>query len=120
MEVENPVIAAIDRLAGLREDWDSYEAPRIDEASRKVAKDCLNQIQRLLGAHYANPVVGPAPDGGVALIWRKEGGSEIDLLCSPSGARYLFLSPHRQVVGQGGPFMDCGHFALQVLKRLDL
>lgn len=54
MEVENPVIAAIDRLADLPEGWDSYEAPRIDDVSRKVAKDCLNQIQRFLGAHSAN------------------------------------------------------------------
>ena len=120
MEVENPVIAAIDRLADLPEGWDSYEAPRIDEASRKVAKDCLHQIRRLLGAHFANPVVGPTPDGGVALIWRKDQGSEIDLLCSPNGARYLALAPNRQVVGQSGPFMDCSDFALQVLKRLDL
>ena len=120
MEVENPAIAAIDRLADLPEGWDSYEAPKIDEGARKVAKDCLNQIQRLLGAHYANPVVGPTPEGGVALIWRKDRGSEIDLLCSPSGAHYLVLSPQRQVVRQSSPFRDCGDFALQVLKRLDL
>ena len=113
-------MTAIDRLADLAEGWDSYEAPRIDEVARKVAKDCLHQVQRLLGAHYANPEVGPTPDGGVALIWRKDRGSEIDLLCSPNGARYLVLSPHRQVVGQSGSFMDCGYFALQVLKRLDL
>ena len=107
MEVENPVIAARDRLADLPAGWDSYETPRIHEASRKVAKDCLHQIRRLLGAHYAKPVVGPTRDGGVALIWRKAQGSEIDLPCSPSGARYLALAPNRQVVGQSGPFMDC-------------
>ena len=73
-----------------------------------MAKDCLNQIRRLLGPHFANPVVGPTPDGGVALIWQKDRGSEIDLLCSPNGARYLVLAPHRQAVGQSGPFMDCG------------
>ena len=67
-----------------------------------------------------NPVVGPTPDGGVALIWRKDQGSEIDLLCSPSGARYLALAPNRQVVGHSGPFLDCSDVALQVLKRLDL
>jgi len=56
----------------------------------------------------------------VALIWRKNQGAEISLLGLPHGARYLVLSPDRQVVGQGGPFVDRGHFALQVLKRLDL
>ena len=94
--------------------------PRIDATSRKVAKDCLNQIRCLLGVRFANPVVGPAPDRGVALIWRKAQGSEIHLLCSPNGARYLALAPNRQVVDQSGSFMDCSDFALQVLKRLDL
>jgi hypothetical protein len=119
MELENPVLAAIDRLAELAEGWDSYEAPRIAEVSREFARQCVNQVQRLLGPSYANPLVGPTPEAGVALVWRKDRGSEIDVLCSPSGVRYLVLSPHRQVVRSEG-ITDFGHFALQVLKRLDL
>lgn len=116
-----PAIAAVDRLADLPDGWDSYGAPRVEEGARQVAKDCLKQIQYVLGTRYMNPVVGPTPEGGVALIWRKERGSEIDLLCSPNGARYLILSEGRQVVGQSEqPFRDCGDFAMQVLKRLDL
>lgn len=121
MESKSAAIAAIDRLADLPEDWDSYEAPKISEVSRELAKSCLNQIQRLLGSKYANPVVGPTPDGGVVLIWRKEQGSEVELLCSAIGARYILLSPNRQVVGQSERhFTDCSPFAFQILKRLDL
>jgi hypothetical protein len=120
MDQESPVLVAIDQLAELPEGWDSYGAPKIAETPRRMAKDCLNQVQRILGAHYANPLVGPTPEGGVYLVWRKERGSEIDVLCSPAGvAQYVVLAPHRQVVG-GGPLYDVGYFALQVLKRIDL
>ena len=121
MELKSTAIAAIDRLADLPEGWDSYEAPRISEQSRESAKGCLNQVQRLLGSKYANPVVGPTADGGVALSWRKERGPEVDLICSAIGARYVVLSPDGQVVGQSElHFTECSHFAFQVLKRLDL
>lgn len=119
MEFENPALAAIDRLAELPEGWDSYDAPRIAEVCREMARQCVSQVQRLLGPPYANPLVGPTPEAGVALMWRKERGSEIDVLCSPSGVRYLVLSPHRQVV-RSDAITDFGQFALQVLKRLDL
>jgi len=119
MEQESAVLTAIDRLGDLPEGWDSYEAPKITLASRRWAKSLVLSIQQHLGPHYANPTVGPTPEGGVALIWRKDRGSEIDVLCSPTGARYLLLSPHRQVVAQDA-ITSPGLFAIQVLKRLDL
>ncbi len=118
MEVESP-LSAIDRLADLAEGWDSYEAPRIAEVSRELAKDCLSRVRRLLSGQYWNPVVGPTPEAGVALIWRKPTGSEVTVLFSPAGARYVVLSPTHQVV-QHGRVDDYDHFALEVLKRLEL
>jgi hypothetical protein len=113
-------LAAIDRLSDLPEGWDSYGAPQITEAALEFAKGCVTRIQNTLGAHYATPLVGPTPEGGVMLAWRKERGAEVDVLCSPSGgARFVVLSPHRQVAG-GGELEDFGYFAIQVLKRLDL
>ena len=118
MEIEEPW-TAIDQLADLPEGWDSYEAPRIAEVSRELAKDCLTRVQRLLSQHYWNPMVGPTPEAGVALIWRKVTGAEVNVLFSPAGARYIVLSPTHQVV-QRGPVDDCERFALEVLKRLEL
>ncbi len=120
MDQQNEALRAIDQLADLPEGWDSYGAPKVAQASREIAKHCMREIERLLGSHYAKPIVGPTPEGGVALIWRKERGSEIDVLCTPLGARYVLLSPHRQVVGEDHPIADFGYFAMQVLKRLDL
>jgi hypothetical protein len=117
--LESPALAAIDRFAELPEGWDSYDAPRIADVCRELARQCVSHVQRLLGPPYANPLVGPTAEAGVVLMWRKERGSEIDVLCSPSGARYLVLNPHRQVV-LSDAITDFGHFALQVLKRLDL
>ncbi len=119
MEVESQALAAIDRLADLPEGWDSYGAPKIAEISRASAKDCLGCVQRLLSGHYWNPLVGPTPEAGVALIWRKPTGSEINVLVSPAGARYVVLSPTHQVV-QRGRADDFERFALEVLKRLEL
>lgn len=120
MEPENPALIAIDRLADLPEGWDSYEAPRIVPEARELAKRCVRQVEQSLGSHYANPLVGPTPEGGVALIWRKERGSEVDVLCSLTGARYLWLNPHRQVFGPEQPISNFDYFAKQVLKLLDL
>lgn len=112
-----PAFEAIDRLGSLTEDWDSYGAPPIPPAAREWAKVCLTQIQRHLGLSYWNPLVGPTPEGGVALIWRAK-GQEVDVLCSPPKARYVVLT--NNLVTERGEVDDFGTFALEVLKRLHL
>lgn len=111
-------IEATDRLKDLPEGWDSYEAPRIADAARDRAKACLSAVREHLSPSYWNPLVGPTPEAGVALIWRKTNGPEVDVLCSPTGARYVLLS--RNLVVQRGEVGDFELFATEVLKRLDL
>ena len=112
-------LTAIERLSDLPEGWDSYGAPRIEEAARKRAKECLHQVRSVLGQSYWNPLVGPTPDAGVSLIWRKPVGSEVNVLTTQAGARYVVLSPTHHVVqtGQGNDFY---RFSLEVLKPLEL
>ncbi len=62
-------VAAIDRLKDLQPNWDSYGAPRVEDATRKSAKELLHNLVSSLGQAYADPIVGPDVDGGVELIW---------------------------------------------------
>jgi hypothetical protein len=114
---QSPAFEAIDRLASLAEDWDSYEAPAISPAAREWAKVCLAEIERHLGASYGNPIVGPTPEAGVALVWRAK-GQEVDVLCSPPKARYVVLT--NGLLTEQGEVANFGTFAREVLKRLHL
>jgi hypothetical protein len=109
---------AIERLKDLPEGWDSYQAPRVADAARGRAKLCLRSVREHLSSSYWNPLVGPTPDGGVTLLWRKGNGPEVDILCSATGARYVLLS--RGLIVQRGEVTDFALFATEVLKRLDL
>jgi len=102
-----------------RRDWDAYDAPRIAPEACDLAAKYYHEIARALGVRYDHPVVGPTPESGVCLAWRAKRGGEVDLLCTPTSARYVQFSPDRVRV-HTAPAGDPQHFAVQVLKQLEL
>lgn len=111
-------LTTIEQLKDLEPDWDSYGAPPIAKESLEMATGYLRAVARALGDSYAHPIVGPTPQAGVALMWRARSG-EVDLLCSPAGAQYVWLSPDHKVL-RTEALTDPAHFAYQVLKQLEM
>ncbi len=105
--------AAIDRLKTLQMGWDSYDADPPDPFALKYAKEFLIEIRQALGPNFANPIVGPTAESGVALVWRKKGQGEVDAFFSPAGGRYVVIGSDRNLVGQ---ITNYRSFALEVLK----
>jgi hypothetical protein len=91
----------IGRLKSLDQDWDSYGAERIDDSAVADAMRFLLHVDVLWGAaKFVRPLVGPTPDGGVALIWGERGHGEVETRFSPRGNRYVVVRD-RKVVAQG-------------------
>lgn len=118
MEAEDrrPTSSAIDRLGGLRQGWDSYDADPVHPFAQKLALECALAVVQLLSTPYDRPVVGATADGGVTLAWRKPGEGEVVAFFSPSARKhYLLLDARRMPVGKG-EFSDYGVFARDILK----
>jgi hypothetical protein len=115
MDLTN-AFTAIDHLETLPEGWDSYGAPRIEKTSRQNAKKGLGEILRAVGEHYARPTVGPTSEAGVVLVWRGDDRREVDVLFTPTGARFVVLTPQHRVEQQG-QIRNFSEFATQVLKK---
>lgn len=109
-------LAAIDDLKELSSGWDSYEADPVALAARESAKRFLRRIAEILGAEYANPVVGPTPEGGVALLWRRPGAPKIEVSFSPTGS-IRYVVPHHGKLLERGPVVDPDSIVTSVLKR---
>ena len=108
-------LVAIDKLKELEPDWDSYGAGEIALSAREEAKRFIALVEQTLGAAYANPLVGPTADGGVALIWRQRAGQpKVEAFFSPEGNRYVVIHGPK-IVDQGpikGPEFVKQHVAL--------
>lgn len=112
------VIAQIDKLKETTAygDWDSYEAQAVGLGEREQAKECVRVIRQIIGEGFAQPLVSPISDPGVALIWRKKGHGEVDALFTPRGAAYVVIGPDRKPVMKG-PISNYEKFARNVLNR---
>ena len=67
-------VAKINQLKELGPEWDSYSAGGIGLSALENAKSLVYELARALGSQFVPPVVGPTPDGGVVLIWRRGAG----------------------------------------------
>lgn len=108
-------LAAIDRLAEFGPDWDSYEADPVPLAARERAKRCVLQVSSALGLSYATPIVGPTT-AGVGLVWRDPRQGEVQVLLSPSDARFVVTKGDRSLAATGS-ISDFEIFAREVLTR---
>lgn len=115
MEVSNALVA-LDSLKTLQIGWDSYEAPPPDGFALKYARECLLNVAQALGPRYANPVVGPTAEAGVALVWRTKGQGSVDVLFTSSGGRYVITGSDRGFVAKG-IIRDPVSFVREVLKQ---
>lgn len=69
LDAFRPVLAQLTWLAQLEEGWDSYGAPRIEEAARYHAALLLGHLYNQMDS-LPLPIVGPSPSGSVVLEWR--------------------------------------------------
>ena len=106
---------AIDSLQDLTPGWDSCDAEAPAQRTQVQAKSFLSYVERMLGPAYASPIVSPTPDGGVALLWRRPNQPKVQVLFSPSGARYLVYAG-RDVL-QRGVVNHYDVLAFEVIKR---
>jgi hypothetical protein len=88
-------VTAIDKLKELQPDWDSYGAGAPHLSPRERAKGFVYAVVRELGPEYARPRVGPTPDGGVVLIWRKQGRRKVEVFFSPEGNRFAVMQDRK-------------------------
>jgi len=92
---------AIDHLKEFQPGWDSYEGDRVDLTAREHAKAFVAHAANVLGPAFWTPKVGPTPDGGVALIWRKPGlAIKAEALFSPVGDHFIVYQ-RRKVLAKG-------------------
>jgi hypothetical protein len=66
------VVDQLKQLALLAPRWDGHVAARVERGSVARAIGFLNELHNLYQGLVAPPMVGPLPDGGVALVWRTE------------------------------------------------
>jgi hypothetical protein len=97
----NETAAKIDELKELAPDWDSYgaDAPRL--SAREDAKRLVYDLARTLGRQFVPPVVGPTPDGGVVLIWRRAGRPKLEVFISPYEPPHYAVLQDRRLVDKG-------------------
>jgi hypothetical protein len=107
-------LRSLEELRTLKAGWDSYDADPVSAEAIDHARYCLVVAEQFLGAGY-NPVVGPTPDGGVALIWRKPGRGEVNAIFSRAGNIYVVIDQDRRVARKG-PLDDPHTFIRDVLK----
>ena len=110
----SPTVEAIDSLGQLRPDWDSYGANPVAESARKLARDFIIGLEQRLGNRLPTPAVGPTPDGGVAVVWRRRLRPNIAVFFSSEGGKYVITRDHK-LVDQGrveGP----ESFAREIVK----
>lgn len=79
----NQVIREIQSLSSLKDNWDSYNASRIDAESIYQACKIADQLARML---ELRPMVSPTPIGNVNLSWSWNDGDEaLEMEVYPSG-----------------------------------
>ena len=83
------ILAAIDRLGRLEENWDSFGSQPPALQARLVAKGLLEQAVKNLGAGAIPKNVVPLSGGGVQIGWLGE-SAELELEVSPRG-QFSFL-----------------------------
>ena len=65
-------VAQLDQLFGLVPGWDGHDAAPVERTSVARAKGFLIELHNRYPGIVPPPIVGPLPDGGVALVWRTE------------------------------------------------
>lgn len=66
------VVAQLDELFRLGPGWDGHDAAPVERTSVARAKGFLIELHNRYQGLVPPPMVGPLPDGGVALVWRTE------------------------------------------------
>lgn len=107
-------INAIAELKSLPADWDSHGAEPIDHSAVGDAMSFLYAVQRLMGAAYEEPIVGPTPDHGVGLVWPNRRLGEVEVRFSPRGNRYVVVQNGKLV--ERGPIS--GDFKLFIQQYI--
>ncbi len=65
-------LAQLRHLGALRPGWNGHDAAAVQSQSVLRAAEFLNLLHTMYQAMVAPPIVGPLPDGGVVLVWRRE------------------------------------------------
>jgi len=116
MNSMSPAMHAIQDLAKLPGNWNSYgaQAPAASTVAR--AMSCLETVREMLGPAYGEPEVQPTPDPGVALIWRGHvHTSDIEILITPTSTEWVLLKNHRIV--DRGLAPDAKEFSRDILAK---
>ena len=97
--VPQDLLDRLSYLAALPENWYMRGAKRIGPRAIEKTVHLLLQILRLGGKNFASPFIAPSPDGGLALRWNTQIGTELHMEIAPDGRQveYLFV---RTVGGQ--------------------
>jgi hypothetical protein len=79
------LLARLNEIAALEEDWDSYHAPPVTEAAVAGARSL---IQAVSAWHTVNPKVRPqllpTTEGGIDVVWCEQ-GYKLDLTVESDG-----------------------------------
>jgi hypothetical protein len=103
-----PTEDAMRKLSLLRENWDTYGAPRIDPAMINAALTLLQQVMR---SDTPAPSVVPTSRGGVQLEWHTKGiDMELEFL-TPAHSHLMFDDQRTSTAWEAEITSDLSQFA---------
>ena len=91
--IPSDVLDRLIYLAALPDNWYMHGAQQINSKAIGKAVHLLLRIVGLGGKQWARPFIAPSPDGGLALRWKTQQGTELHLEIAPDGGliEYLFV-----------------------------
>lgn len=82
-----PVIEDLESLSRLKENWDTYGAPRINDG---CIKDALSLLEEVQGDSSPAPSCVPTSEGGIQLEWHRN-GVDLEIEISPQGTVEVYF-----------------------------
>lgn len=82
-----PVIEDLGSLSRLKENWDTYGAPRINDG---CIKDALSLLKEVQGDSSPAPSCVPTSEGGIQLEWHRS-SIDLEIEISPQGTVEVYF-----------------------------
>ncbi len=93
----------LEKIRGLKDNWDSYSACRISGKAIEKAKSLLNEVGIRCGVSMLEETfIAPCSDGGIQLEWKSDSEKELIAKILPSGKTATFLLTEPSGKEKGG------------------
>lgn len=92
MQLPETLERRLEKIRGLKDNWDSYTASRISSKAIEKAKSLLKEAGIRCGVSILEETfIAPCSDGGIQLEWKSDSEKELVAKILPSGKTATFL-----------------------------